>query len=162
MTDFNKENLEGWAISNELHQWILNNIPKNSTILEFGSGTGTIELCKDYKVYSVEHNKEWLDKSDSNYIYAPIINYEEYRWYDIDVLKTKLPNSYDLILIDGPPGNIGREGFFHNSVMFNRDIPLIFDDTHRQPEKDLALKFAHHLGKKITHHNYPNKSFITL
>ena len=53
-------NLDGWVIAPELYNWIRENIKDGSTILELGSGTGTIELCKHYTVYSVEHDKKWI------------------------------------------------------------------------------------------------------
>ena len=49
-----------------LFLWIKENLPHNSTILEFGSGTGTKELVKNYQVTSIEHSKEWLDIADTN------------------------------------------------------------------------------------------------
>jgi hypothetical protein len=36
-------NLDGWSIGSEMMDWILTNIKKEFTILEFGSGKGTIE-----------------------------------------------------------------------------------------------------------------------
>ena len=35
--EYNKKNLDGWAIPIEAFKWILENIPKGSTILELGS-----------------------------------------------------------------------------------------------------------------------------
>jgi len=73
-SDVNYESFGGWAISKELFEWILENLPKGSTILELGSG--------------------------SNYIYAPLID----GWYDVEILKNELPKHYDLLLVDGPVG----------------------------------------------------------
>ena len=75
--------------------------PKNSTILELGSGTGTIELVKHYTVYSIEHQKQWVgEASRSNYIYAPLKTYGGvFNWYDNHYLNN-LPKDYDLLLID--------------------------------------------------------------
>ena len=96
------KNLDNWAISQEMFDWIRENIPKGGTILEFGSGTGTIELTKHYTVFSVEQNKEWVGKAPlSTYvIYAPIKG----DWYDIDIVFNEIPQHYDLIIVDGPGG----------------------------------------------------------
>ena len=62
-----------YANSDELQDWIFNNLPEGSKILEFGSGTGTIELAEQYEVTSVEDNEEWLYLAqDSTYIYCAI------------------------------------------------------------------------------------------
>jgi hypothetical protein len=135
----NKNNFQSWAIEEQLFNFIRNILPDGSTILELGSGTGTIELCKFYTVYSIEHDKRWLGTApDTNYIYAPIEN----NWYDRTVLETEIKSlNYDLVLVDGPPGSIGRGGILNNLDLFNTDVPFIFDDTNRKAEYELAFKF---------------------
>ena len=87
-----------YANSDELQDWIFNNLPEGSKILEFGSGTGTIKLAEQYEVTSVEDNEEWLYLAqDSTYIYAPLVN-DWYDWQALDILKNE---TFDLILIDG-------------------------------------------------------------
>ena len=130
--------LGDWAIDQALLDHIHSILPQGKTVLEFGSGEGTAELLKRYKVYSVEHNKEWLDKYPTNYIYAPLKehkamrNYSEpYIWYDADVLRRTLPKlKYDLILIDGPIQS--RTGFvkYMNWIPLNTNVPMVFDDVN--------------------------------
>ena len=139
---FNPQNLGGFAISVDLLVYIHNILPEGSTILELGSGSGTAELAKYYKMYSVEHDRKWMNLYDSEYIFAPIKNYGRYKWYDINHLQNKLPNHYDLILVDGPPGPIGRYGFLHHLSLFNSSVPIIFDDTHRKEEVSLCVDTA--------------------
>jgi hypothetical protein len=98
-----------------------------------------------YNVYSVEHNKNWVGKYSSNYIYAPIKN----GWYDTEVLAKKLPENYDLILVDGPPGAIGRGKFYDNLHLFNTNVPMIFDDVNRDGEYALMEKVAAKLQRKF-------------
>jgi len=151
-----KRNLGGWAISEELLYHIEQLVPKGSTILELGSGTGTKELVKNYEVYSIEHNKEWVNFcKDSNYIYAPIREYNDYSWYDVSILKNTLPKNYDLIVIDGPPGSIGRIGFLKNIDIFNVRVPIIVDDTNRIREMELCNSLEELLSKKASHYIYP-------
>lgn len=130
------------SISRDTFDWILNHFPQGSTMLELGSGNATKEFVKHYSVYSIEHNPEWVGKSPSHYIYAPIKDYGEYSWYDVEKIKEGLPEQYDFILIDGPPKKIGREGFLHHLQLFNTQIPLIFDDANRGGELELIQKVA--------------------
>ena len=56
----NLTNLDDFAIPRELMEWLLANIKPGNKVLEFGSGSGTIELCKHYEVWSIEHAEEWV------------------------------------------------------------------------------------------------------
>ena len=152
-------NLNNWAISNELFQWIKNNLPEGKTILEFGSGTGTIELTKYWKVYSVEQNKQWVGKAPlSNYIHAPLKN----EWYDEEIVFNNIPKNYDLILIDGPAGSDFRGGIDKHFHKLKSDIPIILDDTHREKDKNHAIKLAKQLGKEWIELKGWQKNFIVI
>ncbi len=145
---------KGFNCCNEVIEWIKNNVPKGSTILELGSGKGsTLHLCDDYDLYSIEHEKRWMNKFDSTYIYAPIKD----GFYDIDVLKEKLPDKYALIFVDGPPRKIdgkkiGRKGFGENLDLFNTDCIIIFDDSDRGRERKLIASVCEQLGREVIHY----------
>ena len=149
------QNFGGWAIDVECYNKIKEILPKGSTILEFGSGTGTAELIKDYEVYSVEHDINWVNKNGSKYIYAPLkatLNALDVLWYDTYALKQKLPEKYDLILVDGPPSTVNnrrsREGFYWNLDLFNLDdVIIIFDDIQREHDMNNMLLVANKLGR---------------
>lgn len=158
-----EKNLNGWAISTELYQWINDNLENGKTILELGSGSGTIELSKKYKIYSIEHNEKWLEYAKGvNYIYAPIDTHDNYQWYSLLALKTIKGLKYDMILVDGPPGDIGREGFLYNLHLFNTSVPIIIDDTNRTPELNLAKNIAKKLNKGMTYFTGKEKNFIII
>lgn len=70
--NYESKNLGNRAIGEGAFEWIYNNIKHGSTILELGSGTGTIELCKYYNVYSVEQEARWLNLAHDQYIFAPL------------------------------------------------------------------------------------------
>ena len=146
----NDNNFGGWSINRVVFNWILENIPENSIILELGSGMATLELCKFYNVFSVEHNKKWLNKCSSNYIYAPLIEYNDehgkYRWYDINILKEQLPTKYDLVIVDGPPGAT-RTPILYNIELFYHPIPYIIDDTNRLNDQYICDQLKIILGK---------------
>jgi len=138
-------NLSTWAITQELFDWIRNNIPTGSIILELGSGEGTGILSKYYTMYSVEHDKQWLNKYKSNYIHAPLIND---LWYDPQILVKNLPVKYDLLLVDGLPTSRRRLLFWDNRHIFNLSVPIILDDTVRPEEREVAMKFKY-LGFRV-------------
>ena len=131
---------EAWKLRGSLHPQaidiIVNSVPRGSTILELGSGYSSELFSKYFNVYSVEHDIEWVDKIKGvNYIYAPLVKYEaffnkEELWYDVEVLKSKLPEDYACIIVDGPNGSkFSRYGFVHNLDIF-RKRPILFDDIH--------------------------------
>lgn len=134
---------EGWggfSIDKEVLDLIKTILPNGGTILELGSGWASGELSKHYTVYSIEHNQEWIDKYDTNYIYAPIKN----NWYDVEIVKKALATiEYDIIIVDGPPGpTVGRNGFLVNIHLFNTNVPIILDDTERPAEYKLTVALA--------------------
>jgi hypothetical protein len=157
------DKLGGWAIQESCYEFIKKTLPKGSTILELGSGIGTDYLSKHYKMYSIENYLEWVDKYDSTYIFAPIEFYNDKwtapdlpgddtsiqsGWYNPELVKNNLPESYDLILVDGPNGSFGRGGFLKHIDMFNTNVPIIFDDINRECEMQLMIKVAEHIKRK--------------
>lgn len=150
----------GWSINRICFDYIREVLPDGGTILEFGSGYGTKELSKYYKMYSVENYKEWVDKYNSTYIYAPIKYYDEtftapdgipqqIGWFDPDIVRYNLPEKYDLILVDGPNGvRFGRGGFYKYLDWFDTSVPIIFDDINRISERVLMEKVSAKLNKE--------------
>lgn len=153
-----KQPFGGFSISKKLFDFIRENLDEGRVILEFGSGWGSGQLSNHYTVYSIEHDQKWIDKYDTHYIYAPIKN----GWYDVAVLEKELPLNYDLILVDGPPGHIGRGGFYTYLALFNTDVPIIFDDTHRKADYNLMVNVAKKLGRKFRVFKEKEKSFGVL
>ena len=159
MQNYNKENLNWAAISNELFEWIYENLEHGKTILEFGSGTGTIELTKYWNVYSVEQSAKWIGKApNSNYIHAPIKG----GWYDTNIVFNNIPEQYDLLLIDGPMGYQLRSGIDKYIDRFSENVPIILDDTHRIPDKEHAIALAKQLNKEYIEIEGWQKNFIII
>ena len=158
----------GWSISKECFDKILEILPRGKIILEFGSGYGSFELSKYYKIYSIEHNKEWLNKYNVNYIYAPLKSIKEeplINWYDIEIIKKEIPKKYDLILVDGPPkktsinGN-GRMGFIYNIDLFDLDdCFIVFDDVERESDYENLLAFIKKTKRRYEMFETSLKSF---
>lgn len=136
----------GSGITEELYNWIRAGFPVGKTIVEFGAGeVSTQILCQFYDLYSIEHDLQWIGKYNSTYIHAKLVN----GWYDPESIRESLPESYDLILIDGPPGEGNRNGILDNLDLIRTDVPIIVDDTAREGERQLAAKLAEKLGKQI-------------
>ena len=153
------KNFGGMAICEKLFNWIRSNLQNGKIILEFGSGTGTIELTKYYTVYSVEQDKEWIGFAQkSNYIYAPIKN----GWYDSDIVFNNIPNNYDLILIDGPKGHGNRGGIINHLNKLNTDVPIIIDDITRPKDDEHAILIANKLKKAFKKIYSEKKGFMII
>lgn len=135
-----------WALSRSVFNWIESNIRRGSTIVELGSGTGTIELMKNYEVVSIEHDPKYVKMHPGNCVYAPILN----GWYDTERVKGKLPGKMDLVIIDGPPGIIGRQKVMDHLYLFDLKVPFLLDDTNRPAEKALATALSMKLGRQPT------------
>ena len=152
---------QGISISQECLNFIKENLSKESTILEFGSGDGTVWLSKlGFTIYSVENQMEWMDRfpSATNYINcrsryygkdypAPEGIRERRGWYYLEDILSKIPKSYDLILVDGPGSSWGRGGFYKHINEFNTDVTMIFDDIHRVQDADVMKSVSEHVGR---------------
>lgn len=150
------------SIDIELYEYVIQNFDDSKVILEFGSGDGSTKYFSQiYKIYSIEHNLDYIDRyADSNYIFAPLKD----GWYDIDIVKKSVSGiHYDLIIVDGPPRE-SRYGFIKHYDIFNRHVPIIIDDYHRDIEKQMVDLLITKYGKKIIHHvtSSSNKQFVVL
>tara|TARA_Y100000592_G_C5405766_1_gene285533 strand:- start:40 stop:585 length:546 start_codon:yes stop_codon:yes gene_type:complete len=166
----------GWAIQESCYNLIKEILPEGKTILELGSGYGTDALSKHYNMISIENQPEWVGVYNSHYIQVPIRSYEintvgllseveqytapdlpgensplQKGWYDYKILSEKLEGlEYDLILVDGPNGVIGRGGFLKHIDIFNTKVPLIFDDINREAEMKMMKEISKLLNKPYT------------
>lgn len=138
------KNLGGFAIDKEVLDWMYANIPLGTNVLEFGSGFGSNELSTYWNMYCVEHDSHWIGKFSSlNYIYAPILN----GWYSVTAVLHGIPMQYSCILIDGPPGHIGRLKIMDHVGILDLSVPLIVDDTHRVADKQLFDALVQKTGR---------------
>ena len=136
-----------WMMPIEIHTWLSDNIKEGSTILEFGSGHGSIALAQRYDLISIEHDEEWIGISDSRYIHAEIkenpisTKNNQQGWYDISrVLEVIETNTISVFIIDGPPGDIGRHVFLSIIDSLSKYAIFIIDDIHRDAEFDIFSK----------------------
>ena len=139
----------GWfQMAETTFRHILDILPEGKTILELGSGWVSTQLAKHYKVYTVEENKEYLNKhEDVNYIHIPVVATINY--YNPIELEKKLPKDYDLLIVDGPAvsSRDGRKGFLKNLSLFKTNVPIFFDDTHMHAVHNTFVNVALKLNK---------------
>ena len=148
------ENLS-WMLPPPVFSWIEENIPFGSTIVEFGCGEASKRLSENYNLFSIEHNPEWLGFSSGTYIYAPIKLSDEFSgeigWYDINLIKEKIPTKIDLMIIDGPNGAIGRSGILAHIEFFSWTFPVVIDDLHREKEYTFSQKLSKKCNLQCIH-----------
>jgi hypothetical protein len=148
-----------WSIGIHVYKHICNILPLGCSILEFGSGQGSSELGKRWNIQCVEHDARFLNMYPNiDYIYGPIVN----GWYDHNIIESIDPN-FDLLLIDGPPGFIGRKGILEFIDRLDvRNVSIIIDDTNRKDEQELYITLAEKLGRSMISVQDGNKQFGVL
>lgn len=147
-------------IDDDLIFWMKSNISYGKTVLELGSGVGTLRLKKHWNVISVEHDPAYLCIDNHKYIYAPLIkhkpieNYDsDNLWYNVSELKGGLKNlDYDVLLVDGPPAP-NRIGLIKYWDMFKPEAMWIFDDVMRRGERRLIHGISNRLMRPYTIYN---------
>ena len=133
----------GVLIANVLKK-IVELIKFNDTILELGSGKSSELLNKFYNVISVEDNKEWMNKYNTQYIHVNTVGKGE---YDFKELSKKIKDiDYKLLIIDGPNDN--REEIVNHINIFKNDVPVIWDDT--QVYEKYAIQMSEQINKSYT------------
>lgn len=165
---------------------ILNDIAVNnrSVIVECGSGISTLYIAsllkqnsiKNGKIYSIDHNKEWIDvlrhylnvldiRNFVELIHAPLKlfdhNFKAVSWYDSNILKDKTDEiSIDQLIVDGPPAykndiqysRFPAVPFFEDK--FSKNYSVFLDDTDRKAEKQILKTWSEILG--IEYHHLKN------
>lgn len=142
---------ESWMLPKEALEFVIEQVEPGSVVVEFGSGHGSEALSKHFDLYSFEHDEAWLGVTSSTYIHAPIVENQhateasEKGWYDLDVVKQHWPTDPQCVIVDGPPGFIGRTGIL--SILDKlRDVPMILvDDIDREAE----LQLSHTLSTRL-------------
>ena len=166
---------ESWMLPQEAVEFVLQHVEPGSVVVEFGSGHGSEVLSKHFDLHSFEHDEAWLGVTSSTYIHAPIEENEfateagEEGWYDLDVVRQNWPKDVQCVIIDGPPGFIGRTGIL--SILDElRDVPMILvDDVDRQAELQLLQMLSTKLDRIQTTYDVEkpreggsNRRFATL
>jgi Methyltransferase domain len=162
----------GWAASPDLLKKITEVIliEKPSLVIEASSGVSTLVIAYCLKklgkgkVVSLEHDAKYAAISQSlisfhglediaTIVYAPLKGFESndqrWLWYNTDRLKIDQP--IDLLVVDGPPGNIQKLSRYPALPLLYRHLnnksTIILDDGHREDEKKIVAlwekEFSH-------------------
>lgn len=137
-----------WKISSELESFILDELPallpSAAALLELGPGLSSRTLCTalpEARVVSLEHDPAWLERIQTflapcreriDLKLAPL--HPVTRWYDI---CPETLGHFDLLLVDGPPGNsapMARAGALRLVNNLNPGAIVLLDDTDRPDE----------------------------
>ena len=136
-----------WMMPDEIFSWLEENVEAGSCVFEFGSGHGSLKLAKQFQLISVEHNQDWLALAPSTYVHAEITEnpasaqYGQRGWYDPSpVIEAIKSSQISVIIVDGPPGDIGRHGLLSILDELPKNAIFIVDDVHREDELDLLQK----------------------
>lgn len=139
----------------EALDFILTHVEVGSTVVEFGSGHGSEILAERFRLISFEHDEDWLGVTSSHYIHAPIQpnHYSDLEgengWYDVKTVVDNWPKETDCVVIDGPPGVIGRNGIL-SILDLLKEVPiLLVDDVDRPNELQLCYSLAEKLDMGI-------------
>lgn len=120
-------------------------------ILECGSGLTTLImglLTRDrgIELFSLEHHPDWHAKMTAtlqrygldhvHVLHAPLRDFGEYDWYHVD--KSGIPCGIELVVCDGPPGNIkgSRYGLIPEmDAHLASSCTILLDDANRSNER---------------------------
>lgn len=152
-----------YALPDAAREWIaaaLKGMP-TGIVIELGSGEGTPLLRKavaPHTVFSVEHDKRFLE-------YADVIVPLSKGWYSKSAFVECVPNPSKVraLIVDGPPGVIGREGITGAMHFFPAKVPMLIDDVHRPAEMAIALELGRIRKQPVVVHSAPKRrAFATI
>ena len=142
-----------WTFSRKCWETIRPLLKPGMKTLECGSGLSTLLFeAVGCDHLALEHDSRHASPSEC-VLLLPLRGNP--RWYD-----WKPSERYDLILIDGPPGYIGRHGIL--TVLedcLHEETILVVDDTNRSEERQLADKIADRFGYEFEFHNSSKRQF---
>lgn len=132
-------------------------------IIELGCGRGTDRLCDIAPVITIEHDPVWARRctSRAECHVAPLAG--DPLWYDAGIVRTALSGiEYQCVVVDGPPGRIGRSGILEHLDLFD-DVPFLVDDTDRPADAVIAREIARRRGYEARlHRGSHRRMFATI
>ena len=158
--------MRGWAASPDLLKKITEVIliETPGLVVEASSGASTIVIAYCLKklgkgkVISLEHDAKYAAINQSlisfhgledlaTIVHAPlteiVINDQKWLWYNTNFLKIDQP--IDLLLVDGPPGNIQELSRYPALPLLYRQLSnrstIILDDGGREDEKKIVARW---------------------
>lgn len=154
--------LSGWAIGPAGLVYLLHAIDERDAqaVVECGSGTSTFWMALAMKqkgsgkAFALEHNPEYAAKTQAllsahgledwaEVCICPLTSVTtprgEMQWYDLSAAQA-LPKRIDILLVDGPPGTVGRDARYPAGPLLGPRIArgglLVLDDADRPDERE--------------------------
>lgn len=167
LTDYKSEGLlwikpppaeDGWTMAPDALRFLSSLVkhlqPRH--VLEFGSGLSTRALsraCPRAAISSVDHDPEFAARKTAQI--APLVARDcggkILPVYHLDAERFASRRPADLVVIDGPPVNLGgREGILYQAMDFMRPGTIVLlDDAGRAEEKAVLKRWQESLGNVI-------------
>lgn len=143
-------------------------------IVELGSGRSTLLLAQRLEemgtghLTAVDHLEEFADRTRgwleerglghrATVVHAPladhVIDGRTHPWYDMDALRPHLPDRIDALVVDGPPGRLGKDFRWPAVPLLEDrlapDARILLDDGDRPDETRIAHSWQAILGGGI-------------
>ena len=158
--------MRGWAVSPDFASIVIALIHdiKPRIIVEAGSGTSSLLAGYTLKqeggglIVSLEQEKLFADITRADVArhgleefvsvrYAPLkkvmIGSHAWLWYDLDAIKDL--TSIDMVIVDGPPGNIQRLARYPALPLLadrlSERAVIVLDDFFRQQEREILVRW---------------------
>ncbi|QIL40275.1 glycosyltransferase [Pedobacter sp. HDW13] len=137
---FQNSEANSWPIEQEMIDFIKDKITSGKKILEFGSGNGTNVLLENFEVHSIEHDIDFVTNRGKSHfcIHSPI----KAGWYDRQAVLEVLQQSFDFMLVDGPPVELKAGILDHLDLFTGIECPVIFDDVNRPLDFNVMETFC--------------------
>ena len=130
---------DGYAVPHELIAFLLDELERDSVLVEFGSGFGTAALASYLDVTSIEDQAEWCGLvAQAEYIHAPLHG----NWYNHAAIERGLPSSWDAVLVDGPANQHIRSGVLSFDAIWQRPALWVIDDCQCLAIRKLAKRIG--------------------
>jgi len=113
--------------------WLMANDKGSKTMFEWGAGASTSFFKRFYEVESIEHDKEWAERTGANF-----------EFLESEAYIHPLTKNYDIIVVDG---RRRVECFKHALGHFNNF--LILDNSERPRYAE-----AHEAAKHLKRHDF--------
>lgn len=147
-------------------------------ILECGSGMTTLLMGllagrRGVETYSLEHIDEWrmrvldavkhFDIPHVEILPTPLRNFDGFSWYDAP--PADLPDKFELVICDGPPGEThgGRYGLL--PVVGDRlkeNVVILLDDTERPGEAEVLRRWTNEAQLSVSMRDGADGSFAII
>lgn len=160
---FTKPGIRGGAIPKSLFHELRRVCEPGFRTLEFGCGLSTL-LFNELKTHheAIEHDAKWRDQVLPHIRKGIPVTLCDIKdgWYEWKPMKDR---QYDVILVDGPPGRIGREGCLRLFPGILRPGgTVIVDDTHREKDRALAEEIARKLDARLVTRKWGKRRFAVI